>query len=73
MDDWVKFKNLTKLTDMQMLQLCDAESVSVKSLTDEAYAELDRQYGCRLGGKCTGYELVLKQWNNSIVTLNPPK
>lgn len=56
-----------------MLQFCDPDSTSIKSLTDLAYQELKNQYGCKLGGKCTGFELVLKQWNNSLITLNPPK
>lgn len=70
-DNWVQFKERTTLNNLQMMQFCDRNVNSMFTVMVQAQEALRIQYNCTISKKCSDYELALKQWINSSITLNP--
>jgi hypothetical protein len=57
-----------------MSELCGPEDESIGQLLKQAHLVLHKTYGCtanKNADRCTEFELGLKQFINSTVTLNP--
>ncbi|CAD8079287.1 unnamed protein product [Paramecium primaurelia] len=67
---WGQLQNLTGITNIQLIQLCDDEEEGFGQELKLANNKMKTKYDCKLE-RCTKFEIGVKQWAFSMISDNP--
>lgn len=70
---WFDFMERNNLTKINMFELCDTKYGLWGPLMNETNLNIKNHYNCTVDAEyCSANEIAIKQWGQSLITLNPP-